>query len=79
VLNGSDYPLPGILPLYSMNAMVKAGVLDQRLVPALHDLHQGNALAFDFVLKRNLRLGATRIPRSAFETRDFFVSREVRT
>ena len=76
VLNGSDYPLPGILPLYSMSAMVKAGVLDERLVPALHELHQGNALAFDFVLKRNLRLGGTRIPRSAFETRDFFHSRQ---
>jgi mannonate dehydratase len=72
VLNGSDYPLPGILPLYSLNAMVKAGLLDERLVPALHELHEGNALAFDFVLKRNLRLAGTRIPRSAFETRDYF-------
>ncbi|HUL56367.1 MAG TPA: amidohydrolase family protein [Usitatibacter sp.] len=72
LLNGSDYPLVGILPLYSMNAMVKAGVLDERVVPALRELHQGNALLFDFVLKRNLRWGTAAIPASAFETRGFF-------
>ena len=72
LLNGSDYPLVGILPLYSMNAMVKAGVLDERVVPALRELHQGNALLFDFVLKRNLRWGTATIPASAYETRGFF-------
>ena len=72
LLNGSDYPLPGILPLFSMNALVAAGVLDERVVPGLRGLREVNALAFDFALKRNLRLGTARFPDSAFETRDFF-------
>jgi len=72
LLNGSDYPLPGIFPLFSMNAMVGAGVLDDKVVPALRRLREVNALAFDFCLKRNLRIGTARFPDSAFETRDFF-------
>ncbi|MDQ3028363.1 MAG: amidohydrolase [Pseudomonadota bacterium] len=72
LLNGSDYPLPGIMPLFSMNAMVAAGVLDAALVPPLRELRNVNALLFDFVLKRNLRSGGARLPDSAFETRDFF-------
>jgi mannonate dehydratase len=72
LLNGSDYPLPGIMPLFSLNAMVSDGVLEERLVPPLRELRHVNALLFDFVLKRNLRFGARRFPDSAFETRDFF-------
>lgn len=72
LLNGSDYPLPGILPLFSLNRMVSDGVLEERLVPPLRALRHVNALLFDFVLKRNLRIGARRLPDSAFETRDFF-------
>ena len=72
LLNGSDYPLPGIMPLFSMNAMVSAGVLDAAVVPGLRELRNVNALLFDFVLKRNLRAAGARLPDSAFETRDFF-------
>lgn len=72
LLNGSDYPLPGIIPLFSLDALVADGVLDERLVPPLRGLRHVNALLFDFVLKRNLRIGSRRLPDSAFETRDFF-------
>jgi mannonate dehydratase len=74
LLNGSDYPLPGIIPIFSLDALVADGVLDERLVPPLRELRHVNALLFDFVLKRNLRIGARRQPASAFETRDFFIS-----
>lgn len=67
LLNGSDYPLPGIVPLFSLNAMVSDGLLDEAVVPALRELRHVNAFLFDFVLKRNLRF-----PASAFETREFF-------
>jgi predicted TIM-barrel fold metal-dependent hydrolase len=72
LLNGSDYPLPGIMPIFSMKALASAGVLDESLVPVLHDLREGNALLFDFTLKRNLRVGGQRFPVSVFETRGFF-------
>jgi mannonate dehydratase len=72
LLNGSDYPLPGILPLFSPARLVADGLLDERAVPALRSLRESNALLFDFVLKRNLRLAGEPLPASAFETRDFF-------
>jgi mannonate dehydratase len=72
LLNGSDYPLPGIMPIFSLNALVSDGVLDERLVPPLRELRHVNALLFDFVLKRHLRFGGRRLPDAAFETRDFF-------
>ena len=72
LLNGSDYPLPGIMPLFSMDAMVRDGVLDASVVPELRALREVNALLFDFTLKRHLRYRGARIPDSVFETRDFF-------
>jgi len=72
LLNGSDYPLPGILPLFSLDRLVGDGLLDPAVVPAIRSLRETNALLFDFVLKRNLRVGDVRLPASAFETRDFF-------
>lgn len=74
LLNGSDYPLPGIMPLFSLKAMVSAGLLDEAVVAPLRSLREKNALAFDFALKRNLRApNGRRLPASVFETRDFFV------
>jgi mannonate dehydratase len=72
LLNGSDYPLPGMLPIFSLKALVSKGMLDDALVPALRELRQANALLFDFALKRNLRLGRARFPERVFETRPFF-------
>jgi mannonate dehydratase len=75
LLNGSDYPLPGVLPLFSPKALVTAGLLDEAVVPGLRRLRESHALAFDFVLKRNLRFGGIRLPVTAFETRDYFQNR----
>jgi mannonate dehydratase len=72
LLNGSDYPLPGVVPLFSLNQLVREGVLDAKAVPLLRDLREKNALLFDFVLKRNLVHQGYRFPASTFETRGFF-------
>jgi mannonate dehydratase len=71
-LNGSDYPLPGVMPLYSLNKLVEAGLLDSQAVPTLRTLREHNSLLFDFVLKRNLAWEGTRLTKSVFETRAFF-------
>lgn len=72
LLNGSDYPLPGIMPIFSVQALVRLGVLDEDAVPVLKELRHVNPLAFDFVLKRSLRRQGSALPDSAFETRGFF-------
>jgi mannonate dehydratase len=72
LLNGSDYPLPGIVPLYSVSQLVGLGVIERRLAPVLAEVREHNPLLFDFVLKRHLRAAGKRFPASAFETRAFF-------
>ena len=72
LINGSDYPLPAVLPLFSLNGLVKDGVLAESLVPALRELRQANSLLFDFALKRNLVFRGRKLPDSAFESRAFF-------
>ena len=72
LLNGSDYPLPGVMPLFSASDMADMGLLDQDAVPVLKEVRAHNPLLFDFALKRMLRLQERGFPASVFETRRFF-------
>ena len=74
LLNGSDYPLPGILPLISPDLLVTRGMLDPSAVPVLREIREHNALLFDFVLKRSLVSNGTRLASGVFETRSFFAN-----
>lgn len=73
LLNGSDYPLPGIMPLISPRQIADAGLLDSVAVPVLDQIQGYNPMLFDFVLKRHLRAGDKVLPASVFHTRDFFL------
>jgi len=73
LLNGSDYPLPGILPLFSPSALAADGLLDPAAVLPLEAIREHNPLLFDFVLKRHLRVGGAGLSPAVFETRRFFV------
>ena len=73
LLNGSDYPLPGVLPLFTTGKLVWAGLLDKAAVPVLDEIQLYNPLLFDFVLKRQLRSGTQKFPADIFHTRDFFL------
>jgi len=68
LLNGSDYPLPGVMPLFSVEEIAARGYLNPQLVPAISALRHHNPLMFDFVLKRNLRLDGRGFENSVFET-----------
>jgi mannonate dehydratase len=74
LLNGSDYPLPGVMPLFSASDMAARGLLDPAAVPWLQQIRAHNPLLFDFALKRLLRIDQTAFPASVFETRRFFES-----
>lgn len=73
LLNGSDYPLPGVIPLFSLSAYVRAGLLPEDAVAPLRKLRHENAILFDFVLKRTISSRGSRFAATAFETRDFFL------
>lgn len=72
LLNGSDYPLPGVMPLFSASSMADRGLLAPAAVPLLQEVRAHNPLLFDFALKRLLRLEQHQFPSSVFETRRFF-------
>lgn len=72
LLNGSDYPLPGVMPLFSVGDMARAGLLDPAAVPVLQEVRTRNPLLFDFALKRLLSFEQQRFPPGVFETRRFF-------
>ena len=62
LVNGSDYPLPGVVPLISLPALVEAELLNTAAVEPLRRLRDYNALLFDFVLKRSLAGRGTGFP-----------------
>jgi mannonate dehydratase len=72
LLNGSDYPLPGIVPLVSLAGLAERGLLDPAAVEPLDQIRQHNVLMFDFVLKRSLRSKGAGFADSVFETAPFF-------
>jgi len=69
LLNGSDYPLPGVVPIVSLPLLVERGLLAADAVPTLRELRHHNVLLFDFVLKRALASNGKRFGKAVFETR----------
>lgn len=72
LLNGSDYPLPGVMPLISVEKIAAMGLLAKADIKPLQSLRSHNPLLFDLALKRSLRLAGQGLPRTIFETRPFF-------
>jgi uncharacterized protein len=72
LLNGSDYPLPGVMPIFSVNYLIDIGLINKESGPVLTEIRQHNPLLFDFVLKRRLRSRGKALSRQVFETRPFF-------
>lgn len=54
LLNGSDYPLPGIDLVIWTRKLVRLGLLTAEERSALNEIFDQNPLLFDFVLKRTL-------------------------
>jgi len=75
LLNGSDYPLPGVMPLFSTEKLVSMGLLQESVAQLLQEIRPHNPLLFDFVLKRHLRSNGKAFAKGVFETRAFFESR----
>ena len=72
LLNGSDYPLPGIPPLISLDRLASLGLLAEEAKPFLNILRGHNPLLFDFALKRLLARNGRGFAPRVFETRSFF-------
>ena len=73
ILNGSDYPLPGVKPLFSMDDMIRKGYLKSAQAEVLTRIRKTNPLLFDFVCKRSIRHANKALAPDVFETRRHFV------
>jgi mannonate dehydratase len=72
LLNGSDYPLPGVMPIYSVDYLVALRLVSAGAAEVLKQIRLYNPLLFDFALKRHLRSNGKAFAASVFETRPFF-------
>ena len=72
LLNGSDYPLPAILPIISLKQLVSKNLLDENHVDFLKVMRLYNPIMFDFALKRLIAFNGNTFANSIFETRRFF-------
>ena len=72
LLNGSDYPLPGVFPLFSVDAFVEKNWLKAEIGEHLKQVREGNPLLFDFLLKRHLRIDGLKFGHDVFETARVF-------
>ena len=72
LINGSDYPLPGVMPLFSMDQMVRRGYIARAEAKVISAIRQYNPLLFDFVLKRHLKVGGKRFSNTVFHSRRVF-------
>jgi predicted TIM-barrel fold metal-dependent hydrolase len=72
LLNGSDYPLHVIMPIFSVDYLVSLGLVQESAKPVLTEIRAHNPLLFDFVLKRHLRSNGRALSNAIFETRPFF-------
>jgi mannonate dehydratase len=78
LLNGSDYPLPGVMPLISVRRLIHLKMIERAAGPVLMAIRAHNPLLFDLVLKRLLRAGSKRLATEVFHTRDFFLAQPPR-
>ena len=69
LVNGSDYPLPGVVPLISLRKLRARGFLPEAAEPVLNEVRRHNAILFDFMLKRLLHSGGKRFSPAIFESR----------
>lgn len=73
LVNGSDYPLPGIVPVFSPTHFARRGLLSAEQADVLRAIRLHNPLLFDFLLKRMLRRHGQGFANAVFMTCRHFV------
>jgi predicted TIM-barrel fold metal-dependent hydrolase len=73
LLNGSDYPLPGVMPIFSVDYLESIGLLKPGMGDIFKQIRAHNPMLFDFVLKRHLQWNNKALSTGVFETRAFFM------
>lgn len=72
LLYGSDYPLPGVIPVISLKLLVEKQYINFEHAQVLARLRLHNPLWFDFVLNRHLQVNGHHFSPEVFLTRSFW-------
>ncbi len=72
LLHATDYPLPGVMALFSLRWLTGEGYLTKEESKVITEVHQHNALLFDLMVKRLMKKDGKRLAPSVFETRHVF-------
>jgi len=72
LINGSDYPLPGVVPIISTEKLVKGGFITADQASVFSEIRGYNPLLFDLVVKRHLRYQGKALHPVVFESRRLF-------
>jgi len=74
LLYGSDYPLPGVMPVFSPGNFVDWDMLPQTTATLLSQVRRYNPILFDVMLKRLITVKGKSFKPSVFETSRHFSS-----
>ena len=72
LLNGTDYPLPGIMPIFSVQGFVRAGLLDEAARAGAQGAAPRESARLRLRAQALARLARDALPGRVFETRRFF-------
>lgn len=72
LLHGSDYPLPGVIPLVRLERLAAAGLLSAQDIAPLGALRRHHPLLFDLALKRRVAWRGRRLAPQIFATARHF-------
>ena len=72
LVNGSDYPLPGVMPIYSPRDLAADGFLKEAEAAFLSELRLYNPLLFDLALKRLIAVDGQGFDTVVFASRRVF-------
>lgn len=72
LLYGSDFPLPGVMPIISTKQLIKNNLLDESKGDFLNSVRPYNAWLYDFLVKRFMKSGGISFSNDVFHTRDLF-------
>ncbi|HEB94643.1 MAG TPA: amidohydrolase [Gammaproteobacteria bacterium] len=77
LIYGSDYPLPGVMPVYSPLNFVDWDMLPRNEAKILSAVRRHNPILFDVILKRRIEVKGKRFKASVFESRRHFMTQTV--
>jgi len=72
LIYGSDYPLPGIMPIFSPQTSVDRGYINPQQAELLSEIRTYNPLLFDVLYKRMIRVKGKKLANAVFHTKKLF-------